>query len=43
MLSTMMTQIPMVLGDTMTVFGYFDTKFSDFIMVSANVLGLPTC
>ena len=39
MLSTMMTLIPMVLEYTMLVSEYLETKYSDFIMVSANVLG----
>ena len=35
---TMMTLIPMVLEYTLMVSEYFETKYSDFNMVSANVL-----
>ena len=37
MLPTMMTLIPMVLEYTMEVSECLETKYSDFIMVSANV------
>ena len=38
MWSTLMTLSPVVLEDTMKVSEYLQTKYSDFIMVSANVL-----
>ena len=39
MLSTSMTLNPIVLEDTMVVYEYLEAKYSEFIMVSANVLG----
>ena len=38
MWSTLMTLSPVVLEDTMKVSEYLQTKYSDFIMVSANML-----